>query len=50
MESETMNLTRRTAIENQLWGAERIRGELLKLGMELIKHTIQEYITYYNRR
>jgi transposase InsO family protein len=30
--------------ENQLWGAERIRGELLKLGITLSKRTIQKYI------
>jgi hypothetical protein len=27
-----------------LWGAERIRGELLKLGIEVAKRTIQRYI------
>jgi putative transposase len=30
--------------ENRLWGAERIRGELLKLGITLSKRTIQKYI------
>jgi putative transposase len=30
--------------DNQLWGAERIRGELLKLGITLSKRTIQKYI------
>jgi transposase InsO family protein len=33
------------AQENRLWGAERIRGELLKLGLAVTKHTIQSYIT-----
>jgi transposase InsO family protein len=33
------------ARENRLWGAERIRGELLKLGHAVAKHTIQNYIT-----
>ena len=32
------------AKENQLWGAERIRGELLKLGLEVSKRTIQKYM------
>ena len=32
------------ATENRLWGAERIRGELLKLGMHVCKRTIQKYI------
>ena len=31
------------ARENQLWGAERIRGELLKVGLEVSKRTIQKY-------
>ena len=32
--SETIALIRRMAEENALWGAERIRGELLKLGIQ----------------
>ena len=32
------------AKENQLWGAERIRGELMKLGIEVSKRTIQRYM------
>lgn len=32
------------AQENRLWGAERIRGELLKLGIEVSKRTIQKYM------
>ncbi|MBK7456121.1 MAG: hypothetical protein IPJ46_21080 [Anaerolineales bacterium] len=32
------------AKENQLWGAERIRGELLKLGIEVSKRSIQKYM------
>lgn len=39
--SETITLIQEMAKENQLWGAERIRGELLKLGMEVSKRTIQ---------
>ncbi len=27
-----------------LWGAERIRGELLKLGIRVSKRTVQNYI------
>lgn len=37
-------LIRQMAKENQTWGAERIRGELLKLGIEVSKRTIQKYI------
>ena len=32
------------AIENRLWGAERIRGELLKLGIRIAKRTVQRYM------
>src|SRR5215469_6674710 len=32
------------ATNNRLWGAERIRGELLKLGIHICKRTIQKYI------
>jgi len=38
--SETIELIRRMALENRTWGAERIRGELLKLGLRAAKRTI----------
>lgn len=41
--SETVPLIRRMASENRLWGAERIRGEFLKVGISVSKRTIQEY-------
>lgn len=34
------------AAENPLWGAERIRGELLKLGIRVAKNTIQTYLQH----
>jgi putative transposase len=37
-------LIRRIAKENLTWGAERIRGELVKLGIRVSKSTIQKYI------
>ncbi len=40
--AETIALIREMATENRLWGAERIRGELLKLGMHVCKRTIQK--------
>ena len=41
---ETIALIRKMAKENRLWGAERIRGELLKLGVRVSKRTIQKHI------
>jgi transposase InsO family protein len=32
------------AAANRLWGAERIRGELLKLGIKVSKRTVQRYM------
>jgi len=42
--AETIALIREMAKENRLWGAERIRGELVKLGMRVCKRTIQKYM------
>jgi putative transposase len=44
--AETIALIREMARENRLWGAERIRGELLKLGMHVCKRTIQKYMRH----
>ena len=41
---ETIALIQEMAKENRLWGAERIRGELLKLGIEVSKRTVQRYM------
>ena len=41
--SETIDLIRQMARENRLWGADRLRGELLKLGIRVSKRTIQHY-------
>lgn len=41
---ETIALIQDMAKENQLWGAERIRGVLLKLEIEVSKRTIQRYM------
>jgi len=38
--AETIALIEKMAKENQLWGAERIRGELLKLEIDVSKRTI----------
>ena len=42
--AETIALIRQMAAENPLWGAERIRGELLKLDIRVAKRTIQTYL------
>ena len=42
--AETIALIERMAGENRLWGAERIRGELLKLNIKVSKRTIQKYM------
>jgi putative transposase len=42
--AETVALIKEMAGKNRLWGAERIRGELLKLGIHVCKRTIQKYM------
>jgi putative transposase len=44
LSDETIALIRQMATENRLWGAKRIRGELLKLGLRVSKSSIQKYI------
>jgi hypothetical protein len=40
----TIDLIWQLGTDNRLWGAERIRGELLKLGICVSKRTIQKYL------
>ncbi len=40
----TIALIRAMAAANRLWGAERIRGELLKLGIRVAKTTVQRHM------
>jgi len=42
--AETIALIRAMAAANHLWGAERIRGELLKLNIRVAKWTVQKYM------
>ena len=44
LSSETAALIQSMAAANGLWGAERIRGELLKLGIKVSKRTVQKYM------
>jgi len=45
LSAEVIRLIRRMGSENPLWGAERIRGELLKLGIAVAKRTVQRYLS-----
>ena len=42
--AELRALIRRISIENPLWGAPRIHGELLKLGFEVAQATVAKYM------
>jgi transposase InsO family protein len=42
--AETIALIREMAAANRFWGAERIRGELLKLDIRVAKWTVQKYM------
>ena len=42
----TIALIETMASNNRLWGAERIRGELLKLNVRVAKRTIQRYLRW----
>ena len=44
LSNETVSLIKTMAKDNRLWGAERIRGELLKLGIRVAKRTVQKYL------
>lgn len=43
---EAMALILSLVNENWLWGAERIRGELLKLGIRVSKRTVLRYMRH----
>ena len=44
LDADVIELIGRMAKDNRLWGAERIRGELLKLGIHVAKRTLQRYM------
>jgi transposase InsO family protein len=48
IEADLRKLIRRMSMENPLWGAPRIHGELLKLGFELAQSSVAKYMV--NRR
>ena len=47
---ETIALIKQMAIETRRWGAKRIRGELLKLGIQVNKGTIRRYMKQARRK
>jgi len=46
LSNEMVALIKTMAKDNRLWGAERIRGELLKLGIRVAKRTVQKYLRH----
>ena len=44
IETDLRALIRQMNIENPLWGAPRIHGELLKLGFEVTQSTVAKYM------
>ena len=44
VETELRVLIRRMSVENPLWGAPRIHGELLKLGFQVAQSTVAKYM------
>src|SRR6266446_6521660 len=49
LSADTRSLVRRISRENALWGAPRIHGELLKLGIEIAQSTVAKYIVRRRR-
>jgi hypothetical protein len=44
IDTELRELIRRMSMENPLWGAPRIHGELLKLGFEIVQSSVAKYM------
>ena len=44
MAGETRKLIRQMCLANPLWGAPRIHGELLKLGIQISQATVAKYM------
>ena len=44
IDRELRDLVRRMCLDNPLWGASRIHGELLKLGFEVAQSTVSKYM------
>jgi transposase InsO family protein len=46
----TIHLIRKIALANPLWGAPRVHGELLKLGIDIAQSTVEKYMPKRKRR
>ena len=49
IEADLRALIRRMSVENPLWGAPRIHGELLKLGFEVAQSSVAKYMVKQRR-
>jgi transposase InsO family protein len=49
IEADLRALIRRMSVENPLWGAPRIHGELLKLGFEVAQSSVAKYMVTRHR-
>ena len=49
IDTELRALVRRMSLENPLWGAPRIHGELLKLGFEIAQSSVAKYMVKRRR-
>jgi hypothetical protein len=50
IDRDVRDLIRRMSSENPLWGAPRIQGELLMLGIEIAQSTVAKYMERPPRR
>ena len=50
IDAELRGLIRRMSMENPLWGAPRIHGELLKLGFEVAQSSVAQYMVKHGWR
>ena len=46
IDTELRVLIRRMSVDNPLWGAPRIHGELLKLGLEVAQSSVARFMSY----
>src|ERR1700745_955591 len=49
IDTELRGLVRRMSVENPLWGAPRIHGELFKLGFEIAQSSVAKYLVKRRR-